>query len=118
MPDLRIALLIHSTRPSGSGVHTLALAEALARAGQQVSVWALASDDGSGFFRPVDAAVQLHVVPFPQIQGEDAGARGERSSSVLAAALSLGLAGSARFDVVHAQDDIERRHNKHEQVSL
>jgi len=106
VPHLRIALLTHSTRPSGGAVHTLALAEALARTGQQVSVWTLTDADDTGFFRPVDPAVQLHAVPFPQVEGEDVGSRGQRSSSVLAAAFSAGLAESARFDVVHAQDDV------------
>jgi hypothetical protein len=39
---LRIALLTYSTKPRGGVVHTLALAEALARAGQDVTVWSLA----------------------------------------------------------------------------
>ena len=38
---LRIALLTYSTRPRGGVVHTLALAEALAAAGQDVTVWTL-----------------------------------------------------------------------------
>ncbi len=58
VPVLRIALLTYSTRPRGGVVHTLALAEALARAGHQVSVWTLARGGDTGFFRPVDPAVR------------------------------------------------------------
>lgn len=35
----RIALLTYSTKPRGGVVHTLALGEALARAGHDVTVW-------------------------------------------------------------------------------
>lgn len=38
---MRIALLTHSTRPRGSVVHTLALAEGLALLGQDVTVHGL-----------------------------------------------------------------------------
>jgi hypothetical protein len=38
---VRIVLLTYSTRPRGSGVHTLSLAEALAHLGQQVTVHGL-----------------------------------------------------------------------------
>ena len=41
---MRIALLTYSTKPRGGVVHTLALAEALVRAGAEVDVWSLALD--------------------------------------------------------------------------
>ena len=49
---LRIALLTYSTKPRGSVVHTLELAEALHALGHEVCVYAL-SKDGSGFDRPL-----------------------------------------------------------------
>ena len=39
---MRIALLTYSTKPRGGVVHTLNLAEALARRGADVTVWSLA----------------------------------------------------------------------------
>ncbi|WP_219815253.1 hypothetical protein [Rathayibacter rathayi] len=47
----------------------LARAEALARAGHDITVWALAGGDAS-VFRPVDPAVTVRVVPFPHREGE------------------------------------------------
>lgn len=100
---MRIALLTYSTRPRGGVVHTLALAEALARAGQDVTVWSLARGGDAGFFRPVDPAVTLRLVPFPDRPGEDVGARILRSI----AALREAFAGeNDSYDVVHAQDCI------------
>jgi glycosyltransferase-like protein len=83
-------------------VHTLALAEALARAGQEVSVWTLARGGDTGFFRPVDPAVRVHAVPFPEIEGEGVGPRVLRSIGLLSAA----FAEAGGYDVVHAQDCI------------
>jgi glycosyltransferase-like protein len=98
---LSIALLTYSTRPRGGVVHTLALAEALAANGQQVSVWTLGRGGDSGFFRPVDPAVRLRVVPFPDAEEESVGARVLRSIAVLRAAF-----GPGGYDIVHAQDCI------------
>ncbi|MFG1604445.1 MSMEG_0565 family glycosyltransferase [Actinoplanes sp. NPDC049265] len=96
---MKIALLTYSTRPRGGVVHTLALAEALAALGQDVTVWTLAR--GGGFFRPVDQRVRLRQVSFDEVPGEDVGARILRSIEVLRAAFD----GSA-YDIVHAQDCI------------
>jgi glycosyltransferase-like protein len=111
---LRIALLTYSTRPRGGVVHTLALAEALARAGQEVTVWTLARGGDAGFFRAVDPRVRLRPVPFPDRDGETVGARVLRSIATLAEAFhgsidsfgSTGSDGEGRYDVVHAQDCI------------
>ena len=45
---MKIALLTYSTKPRGGVVHTLSLAEALAAAGADVTVWTLGrgGDDG------------------------------------------------------------------------
>jgi glycosyltransferase-like protein len=100
---MRIALLTYSTRPRGGVVHTLALAEAMARAGHHVTVWSLGRGGDAAFFRPVDAAVTLRLVPFPEVPGEDVGARILRSIDVLGAAYARG---AEDHDVVHAQDCI------------
>jgi hypothetical protein len=62
-----IALLTYSTKPRGGVVHTLALAEALAEAGQQVTVWTLGRGGDGTFFRPADPRVTLRIVPFPDV---------------------------------------------------
>ncbi|SNY66103.1 MSMEG_0565 family glycosyltransferase [Paractinoplanes atraurantiacus] len=96
---MRIALLTYSTRPRGGVVHTLALAEALAALGHDVTVWTLGR--GGGFFRPVDPAVTLRVVPFPPVEGESVGARILRSIALLREAFT-----PSAYDIVHAQDCI------------
>lgn len=98
---MRIALLTYSTKPRGGVVHTLALAEALARAGAAVTVWTLGRGGDTGFFRPVDPAVAVRVVDFPEAAGETVGARILRSVEVLRAGFD-----PAGYDIVHAQDCI------------
>lgn len=65
-PELRIALFTYSTKPRGSVVHTLELAEALQDLGQQVCVYAL-DKDGVGFYRLPSCAYQL--VPSQPVSG-------------------------------------------------
>jgi len=65
-PNLRIALFTYSTKPRGSVVHTLELAEALHDLGQQVCVYAL-DKDGAGFYRPLRCAYKL--VPAQPVTG-------------------------------------------------
>lgn len=98
---MRVALLTYSTKPRGGVVHTLALAEALARRGVDVHVWTLGRSGDTAFFRPVDPAVTVHTVPFEAREHEDVGARIVRSISVLRQAFD-----HAGYDVVHAQDCI------------
>ncbi len=98
---MRIALLSYSTRPRGGVVHTLALAEALAAQGEDVTVWTLGRGGDEGFFRPVDPAVRLRIVPFPDEPGEGVGPRIRRSIAVLRAAFT-----PDDYDIVHAQDCI------------
>jgi glycosyltransferase-like protein len=99
---VKIALLTYSTRPRGGVVHTLALAEALAALGQDVTVWSLGRGGDDGFFRPVDPAVRLSVVPFPDGgPSEGVGARILRSIATMREAFPSGS-----FDIVHAQDCI------------
>ncbi|MFD1721476.1 MSMEG_0565 family glycosyltransferase [Amnibacterium endophyticum] len=98
---MRIALLTYSTRPRGGVVHTLALAEALAARGEDVTVWTLGRGGDRAFFRPVDPAVRVEVVPFLPSPDEGVGARILRSIRTLAAAFDPG-----GYDVVHAEDCI------------
>ncbi|RZS90847.1 glycosyltransferase-like protein [Motilibacter rhizosphaerae] len=98
---MRVALLTYSTKPRGGVVHTLSLAEALARAGADVTVWSLARGGDEGFFRAVDPRVRLRLVPFAEVAGESVGERILRSISVLARAFD-----ASGYDVVHAQDCI------------
>ncbi|MGH3696924.1 MAG: MSMEG_0565 family glycosyltransferase [Pseudonocardiaceae bacterium] len=98
---MRIALLTYSTKPRGSVVHTLCLAEALAAVGQRVTVWTLGRGGDCTFFRPIDPRVALRIVPFPNVTGEEFGHRVLRSIQVLRDAFD-----PAGYDVVHAQDCI------------
>jgi glycosyltransferase-like protein len=98
---VRIALLSYSTRPRGGVVHTLALAEALAELGEDVTVWSLGRGGDESFFRPVDPRVRVHIVPFPPIDDEGVGARIQRSIRLLRDAFD-----PDKYDVVHAQDCI------------
>jgi glycosyltransferase-like protein len=98
---LSIALLSYSTKPRGGVVHTLALAEALAAAGQQVTVWTLGRGGDTGFFREVDPAVRQRIVPLPDRAGETIGERVLRSIAALRDAFDPG-----GYDIVHAQDCI------------
>jgi glycosyltransferase-like protein len=98
---MRIALLTYSSKPRGGVVHTLALAEALAARGAEVTVWTLGRGGDQGFFRPVDPRVRLSVVPFPDVPDEAVGPRILRSIEVLRAAFD-----PAGYDIVHAQDCI------------
>jgi glycosyltransferase-like protein len=98
---MRIALLTYSTKPRGGVVHTLALAEALAALGEDVTVWSLGRDGDSEFFRPVDPAVRVMLAPFTARDDETVGERILRSISVLRSAFS-----PADYDIVHAQDCI------------
>lgn len=100
---MNIALLSYSTKPRGGVVHTLALAEALAAAGQHVTVWTLGRNGDAGFFRKVDSAVRKCIVPFPEVPGEGVGERILRSIEVLREGF---LPASSSYDIVHAQDCI------------
>jgi glycosyltransferase-like protein len=98
---MKIALLTYSSKPRGGVVHTLALAEALAALGQDVTVWTLGRGGDTGFFRDIDPGVRQRIVSFPDIEGEAVGPRILRSIEVLREAFD-----PAGYDVVHAQDCI------------
>lgn len=98
---MRIALITYSTKPRGGVVHTLALAEALAALGEEVTVWTLGRGGDRAFFRDVDPRVSLAVVPFTARDDETVGERILRSIDTLRAAFTPG-----EYDIVHAQDCI------------
>jgi glycosyltransferase-like protein len=99
---VKIALLSYSTKPRGGVVHTLALAEALATAGQDVTVWTLGRGGDGAFFRPVASSVRQRIVPFPDgPPGEGVGERVLRSIAALGDAFD-----PTPYDIVHAQDCI------------
>jgi glycosyltransferase-like protein len=100
---MRIALLTYSTKPRGGVVHTLALAEALARAGHDVTVWTLGRGGDTTFYRRVDPAVTVAAVPFPAIDDEPVGPRILRSIALLGQAFART---GVDYDIVHAQDCI------------
>lgn len=65
---LRIALLTYSTKPRGSVIHTLELAQALADLGHRPCVFAL-DKDGKGFHRQV-VAFKTYAVPASACEGD------------------------------------------------
>lgn len=96
---LRIALLTYSTKPRGSVIHTLELAEALQALGHQVCVYAL-DKDGSGFDRALSCDVKL-ISAKPAPDQVDALIRQRIEEFV------DGLSNSnQRYDCYHAQDCI------------
>lgn len=96
---MRIALLTYSTKPRGGVVHTLNLAESLSRLGATVTVWTLGRGGDSEFFRDVDPAVEIRVVPFAADPDEAVGPRILRSIETLRTAFE-----PHGYDIVHAQD--------------
>lgn len=99
MSPRRIAILTYSLRPRGGVVHSLEVAQALARRGHDVRVFALGRP-GEEFFRA--PRVPAHIVRYtPPDAPFD-----ERILAMLSAYRD-GLAGPLaedRFDVIHAQD--------------
>lgn len=95
----RVAMLTYSVKPRGGVVHSIAVAEALARRGHDVELFAVGRP-GEGFFREpkVPATVVEHMPPDAPFDGRVAA-----MIEAYAAGLSERLAG---FDVVHAQDCI------------
>jgi glycosyltransferase-like protein len=98
-----VALVTFSTRPRGGAVHTLYLAESLARQGQPVHIFALGNPE-EGFFRKT--AVPHTICPAPDSSGslED---KVFRSVDVLAEHLAAEVPGA--YDIIHAEDCIAAR---------
>lgn len=98
---MRVALVTYSTRPRGGVVHTLALAEAMAVLGAEVTVWGIEAEPGEAFFREVDPRVEVRLAPRRATAPEDVEARVLASIEALAAAID-----PSGYDLVHAQDCI------------
>jgi glycosyltransferase-like protein len=100
MRSLRIAILAHSTNPRGGVVHALELGDALARLGHRAVVHA-PDVSGEGFFREtVCGTVRVPASP----AGRDVRQMVEiRVADYLR---YFAAAGTADFDVWHAQDGI------------
>jgi len=92
-----IGIFTYSTRPRGSVVHAACLAEALARQGARVSLYAL-SKAGDGFFRPVSCDLRL-IGAAPAPSEVDALIR-QRIAEFRVGIRALGV----EHDICHAED--------------
>ncbi|MDP4127212.1 MAG: MSMEG_0565 family glycosyltransferase [Bacillota bacterium] len=98
---LKIAILTYSTKPRGGVVHSLCLAENLARRGHEVRIIALDKKEGSGFFRT--PGVPYDIIPFGFLPDDfDA-----KIAAYIQTYTDYFVAGNAKgFDLYHAQDCI------------
>ena len=99
-PQLRIAILTHSTNARGGVVHALELAEALTRLGHQTVVHA-PDRSGKGFFRP-SAAPTLSVPASPAPVDVTSMVEVRIADYIR----HFEHPGHRQFDVFHAQDGI------------
>lgn len=97
--SLKIALFTYATKPRGSVIHTLELAEALTAQGHTVSIYAL-DKDGQGFDQSLRSTV--HLVP-TQPAPNNIDALIQQRIQEFVDYLS---AHSSRHDIYHAQDCI------------
>lgn len=100
MKPLRIALFTYSTKPRGSVIHTLELADALHQLGQEVCIYAL-DKDGSGF----DWPIQCRYQPVPaQPAGANFDQLIQQRIQELVNYLGNGHIAAQPYDCYHAQD--------------
>lgn len=97
--SLRIALLTYSTKPRGSVIHTLELADALHHLGHEVWVYAL-DKDGAGFNRAL--AGHYKLIPAQPAPSEMDGLIRQRIQEFV----GFLEAGGLTYDCYHAQDCI------------
>ncbi len=96
---MKIALLTYATKPRGSVIHTLELAEALTALGHTVGIYAL-DKDGQGFGRTLHSAVHLIAAqPAPPNIDDLIQQRIQEFVDRLAVE-------ATRYDIYHAQDCI------------
>ncbi|MBX2863623.1 MAG: MSMEG_0565 family glycosyltransferase [Leptolyngbyaceae cyanobacterium MAG.088] len=95
--SLRIALLTYSTKPRGSVIHTLELAEALFQLGHQPCVFALDKDD-QGFHRPTPFKT-CSVPALPCEQGID-----QLIQQRIGEFVRFFQTHPQKYDIYHAQD--------------
>ena len=100
----RIALLVYSTKPRGSVVHTLELAEALHALGQQVCVYAL-DKDGKGFERRLRCDYEL-VPAQPVPEQEDSYPIDALIRQRITEFTDYFSHNQPQYDIYHAQDCI------------
>jgi glycosyltransferase-like protein len=94
---LSIGIFTYSTKPRGSVVHAACLAEALARIGAQVTLYAL-SKAGDGFFRPLSCDLRL-------ISAEPAPSEVDALIRQRIAEFQLGIRVlGVKHDICHAED--------------
>lgn len=99
---LKIAILTYSTKSRGGVVHSLCLAEHLAKRGHEVRIIALDKMEGSGFFRTPE--VPYDIIPFGSLHEDDFDAK---ISDYIQTYTDYFMAGNAKeFDIYHAQDCI------------
>jgi glycosyltransferase-like protein len=99
MTSLDIALLTYSTKPRGGVVHTLSLAEELARLEHRVHIYALSG--GEDFFRAV--GVPYTLIPCENVLEEGMDEKVKRYIDTYSAYLaSINL----DYDIYHAEDCI------------
>ena len=98
---LKIALLTYSTKPRGSVVHTLELAQALLELGHHPCVFAL-DKAGKGFHREVE--FQTLTVPAYTCEGDTCALVKQRIGEFVDFFEQYFEQGGQKFDIYHAQD--------------
>jgi glycosyltransferase-like protein len=99
MKSLDVALLTYSTKPRGGVVHTLCLAESLARLGHGVRVYSLSS--GGNFFRDVHVPHTLIPCPKKEYAGMD-----EKIRDYINIYTEYLSSHASAHDIFHAEDCI------------
>jgi glycosyltransferase-like protein len=97
MKSLKIAILTYSTKPRGGVVHTLSLAEELARLEHRVHIYALSG--GEDFFRPV--SVPYTLISCENVPDEGMDEKVKRYIDTYSAYLS---STNLDCDIYHAED--------------
>ena len=98
---MKVALLTYSTKPRGSVIHTLELAQALHKLGHEPCVFAL-DKDGKGFHR--DVAFKTCAVPAQPCEGGTDALVKQRIGEFVSFFESDFERGLANYDIHHAQD--------------
>lgn len=98
---LHIALLTYATKPRGSVVHTLELAQALQALGHKPCVFAL-DKDGQGFYREV--SFKTVAVPATPCQGDIDQLIKQRIQEFVSFFERIFASGNTHYDIYHAQD--------------
>lgn len=98
---LRIALLTYATKPRGSVVHTLELAQALQALGHEPCVFAL-DKDGRGFYREV--SFKTVAVPANPCESDIDQLIEQRIQEFVVFFDRLFESDDTRYDIYHAQD--------------